>query len=194
MDDPAERLGAGVEQRPAGVVLEACDRPPDAGLELGLEQHVADHAPFARDGLEREQPDARELVTGHVDVATPEQLVAAADGEDRRTALRGRADPVALGREARSDQRLLPVLAAADVEEVVLARHDRIVRPDRADIELEPAPGRSPRQDGDVAAVGVDVQVVRVQMADDDLHPRASQYGRTCPRSPTIRRSASIAV
>ena len=37
-------------------------RPPLARLELALEQHVADHAPLAGDRLEREEPDARQLL------------------------------------------------------------------------------------------------------------------------------------
>ena len=48
-EDAAERLGAVVEARPAGVVLEAGQRAPLAGLELALEQHVADHPPLAGD-------------------------------------------------------------------------------------------------------------------------------------------------
>ena len=60
-DDAAERLRAGVEARPAGVVLEARERAPHAGLELALEQDVADHPPLAGDRLEREEPDAGQL-------------------------------------------------------------------------------------------------------------------------------------
>src|SRR5207248_10999128 len=41
--DAAERLGALVEYRPAGMVLEAGKRPAVARLELAFEQHVADH-------------------------------------------------------------------------------------------------------------------------------------------------------
>src|SRR4029079_18779997 len=109
--------------------------------ELALEQYVADHPPAAGDGLEGEQPDAGQLLAGDVDVPTSEELIAAADGENCSPALGRRADSVALGREAWSDQRLLTILAAADVEQVVVARHDRVVRADRPHLELEPAPG-----------------------------------------------------
>ena len=54
-DHAPERLGALVEERAAGVVLEAGQRAPLAGLELALEQDVADHAPLAGDGLQRER-------------------------------------------------------------------------------------------------------------------------------------------
>ena len=60
-DDAAERLGARVEVRAAGVVLEPGERAPVAGAELALEQHVADHPPLAGDRVKREQADARQL-------------------------------------------------------------------------------------------------------------------------------------
>src|SRR5205085_8092243 len=60
-DDAAERLGARVQVRPAGVVLEARECPFVARLTLALQQPVAGHPAVARDRLERE--DAR---AGHV--------------------------------------------------------------------------------------------------------------------------------
>ena len=51
-----ERLGAVLEHRAAGVVLEAGQRARLAGLELALEQDVADHPPLAGDGVQRQQP------------------------------------------------------------------------------------------------------------------------------------------
>src|SRR5215210_7167584 len=79
--DPAERSRLRVEASPAGVVLEAGERPPPAGLELALEQDVADEAPVAGDRLVRKEPDAGELAAGVPGVAPAEQLVAAADRE-----------------------------------------------------------------------------------------------------------------
>ena len=43
-------------------------------------------------------------------------------------------------------------------------------------LELVTAECRPPREDRDIAAVGVDVEVVGIQMSDADLHER-SQYG-----------------
>ena len=93
------------------------------------------------------------------------------------------------------DEDLLAVLAAADVVEVVLAGDDRVVHPDRGHVEVVPPPGGASREDGDVAAVGVDVEVVRIEMTDaNPRHAARSQYGFARPRSATIRCSASIAV
>ena len=86
-DDAAERLGAGVEPRAAGVVLEARERAALARLELALEQHVADHPPLAGDRLERQQADAGHVLAVEAAVAAAEQLVAAAHGEQRGAAV-----------------------------------------------------------------------------------------------------------
>ena len=92
-DDAAERLGARVEPRPAGVVLEAGDRPALSWDELGLEQDVADHPPLAGDGLVREEADAGHRVAVPARVAAAQQLVAATDGEQRRASGRRLLDP-----------------------------------------------------------------------------------------------------
>ena len=117
-DDAAERLGAVVEDRAAGVVLEPGERLAGPGA---LEQHVADHPPLARDRVQRQQPDPGQLDARDVAIEAPEQLVAAADGQERGAALDGLAERLALRGEVVRDELLLAVLAAADVEEVDLA-------------------------------------------------------------------------
>ena len=86
-DDASERLGAGVETRAAGVVLEAGERLPLTRLELALEEHVADHPLVSGDRLEREEADARHVLAVEALVAAAEQLVAAAHGEQRGAAV-----------------------------------------------------------------------------------------------------------
>src|ERR687887_2239994 len=193
-DHAAKGLGSFSEVRPAGVVLEAGQRAALAGLELALEQDVADHAPLSRDRMERKEADSGQLVAALVSVEAPEQLVTAADGEKRGAGADRGSQCLAMRRKCGRDQFLLAVLSAADVVEVLL-RPDRVARADGPYVELVPAPRRPPREDCDVAAIGVDVQVVRKQMPDDDLHAAASsQYGRTKPRRDTRSRRASIAV
>ena len=68
-----------------------------------------------------------------VAVAASEQLVAAANGEDSRAALDRLLHRVALRGEIRRDQRLLAILAAADVEQVVLAGDELVSDRDRRD-------------------------------------------------------------
>ena len=92
------------------------------------------------------------------------------------------------------DQGLFAVLPAPDVEQVVGGRIDRLPWADPADLQVDSAPSGPACQDCHVSAVGVDVQVVRIEMSDDDLHAAASQYGRTRPRSPMIFLKASMAV
>src|SRR5439155_15077502 len=105
-----------------------------------------------------------------------------------------RADRLALGREIRSDQRLFTILAASDVEQVVRTGGEPVADADPLELERQTTPARTGREHGDVAPVGVDVQVLGVEMPDPDLHAARSQYGRTKPRRETILRSPSIAV
>ena len=118
--DPAERLRALVEARDAGVVLETGQRPAHARLELALQQAVADHAPLSGDRVEREDAGTRQLGAASPTVEPAEELVAAADGQHRGAARDRLADRLALRGEIGRDQRLLTILAAADVEQVVL--------------------------------------------------------------------------
>ena len=98
---------------------------------VAVEQDVADHAPLAGDRVQRQQADPRLLLAGDVAVEAAEQLVAAADGEERRAGLDRLAERRRLAGEVVRDERLLAVLAAADVEEVDLAGRDLVVHADR---------------------------------------------------------------
>ena len=144
--------------------------------------------------MEREETAPGQLRTGPVAVVAPEQLVAAAHGEEGRAAGDRVLECRAFGFDVGCDERLLAILAAADVEQVDLSSVHALADADRGDLELMAASCGTLGQHGDVAAVGVDVQVVRVEMPDADLHAARSQYGRANPRSETIFRSASMAV
>ena len=80
-----------------------------------------------------------------VTVGPPEELVPAADREHRGTL--GDRLPYAGGfcEQVTCDERLFAVLAAADVEEIVLARVDRLSNRDGSHVELMPTPRRTPR-------------------------------------------------
>src|SRR6185437_15267414 len=85
--------------------------------------------------------------------------------------------------EVTGDHRLLAILAPADVEEVVRPRRERRLERDRVDVELVPARSGPMLEHGDVPPVGVDVEVLGVQMPDADDHAASSQYGRVSPAS-----------
>ncbi len=139
-------------------------------------QHVADHATLAGDRLQRQEADSRHALAVEAAVAAAEQLVAAADGERRRAAGDRLAESRSLPGEIVRHEELLAILPAADVVEVVVAGHDRIAHSQRRDLELVTSPAGAPREHGDVAAVGVDVEVVRVEVADPNRrHPARSQ-------------------
>src|SRR5215210_4609551 len=115
--DAAERLGADVQMRAAGVVLEAGERPLDAGLELALDQAIADHACAAGDGVKREDAGPGLLGAADVAVERAEELVAAADGEHRGSLADCLTETLSLRGQIGRNQRLLTVLAAAHVIE-----------------------------------------------------------------------------
>ena len=84
----------------------------------------------------------------------------------RDAAIVRRSNRIALRGEIGRDQPLLSILSAADVEEVVRGGVERVADPHRPHVELVPATGRSPRENRDVPAVGVDVEVLGVEVTD----------------------------
>ena len=66
-----------------------------------------------------------------------------------------------LGAEA-----LVAILAAAQVEEVVGVRVERLAEPAGGQLEADPAPRAAALEHEQVAAVGVDVHQVRIERAD----------------------------
>ncbi len=192
--DPSERGRARIEQRPTCVVLEPRDRRRDSTAELDLKQHVADQPPLPGEGLEREEACARHPRAVAASVPAPEQLVAAAHRKERRSRLDRPPEVVAPPCKVGRDEGLLAILAAADVDEVERRRVERVAGLHGCHLERVAAEGRPAREHGDIAAVGVDVEVVRVEVCDADPHGASSQNGRTRPRATAIDRSSSIAV
>ena len=119
MDDAPERLSTRVEKGPARMVLEARELVSPARVQLAVEQHVTDHPHVTGNRLVREEPDSRQERAVPCPVPAAEELVAAADGEQRHAARMRVVHSSALRSEIRSDETLLPVLTASDVEEVV---------------------------------------------------------------------------
>src|SRR6185437_5086445 len=94
----------------------------------------------------------------------------------------------------------LSVLPAANVENIVLAGPDRRAGAEGLDLELVAAPGGTGAQDRDVASIRVDVEVIREEVADDELfhgpngtaprsitrkgEPATSSPGRGMPQKP----------
>ena len=76
------------------------------------------------------------------------------------------------------DQQLVAILAAAEQEEVDLVRRRAAPpRTQRALHELDPAPCAALAQHEHVPAVGVDREVLGVELAQDELHARALPVG-----------------
>ena len=131
------------EARAAAVVLEAGEHPR-APAEVDLDGDVADQPrAVLADGLEVDQADAGQPLTSEF-VGVAEQLVAAADGEDHLSGGRRGVQRVALdGRQILGAQRLVAVLAAADVEEVVGVGVERVAEAGAGQLERRARATRS---------------------------------------------------
>ncbi len=127
--------------------------------------------------MQREDAGAGLLASRAVAVVPAQQLVAAAHGEGDSAARHGLGQRRPAPCQIRRDERLLTVLAAADVEEVGVGG-ERVPQADLVHVEIDAVALRTARQDREVAAIGVDVQVVGIQMREDDSHATRSQYGR----------------
>src|SRR3954469_15409199 len=163
--DLAQRALPGTEVRAAAVVLEARQHTGSA-VELHLDGDVADEAVRVHaDGPEIDEPEPGDLLVAEL-VGVAEELEPAADAEDQPAAVGRGVQRVALGRdEVVRAQRLVTILTAAEVEEVVGGRVDRVAEPGGRDLEADPAPLAAALQHEQVAAVGVDVHEVGVQRA-----------------------------
>ena len=157
------------------MILEAGKRVLHSRVELALEKDVADHPLLARHGLEWEKTDSRETGAAEVSIRTTEELVPAANREHRGAARCGSKHALRLPREIARNERLLAVLSAAHVQEVVLAGPHGDADTQLLDVQLVTAPRGAPREHRDVAAVRVDVQVIGIEMPDAQPHAARSQ-------------------
>ena len=174
-ENARERVGARAEQRPAGVILEA-DEGADAGAvaEVALAHDVADHPRRPGERLQVEQADARHLAAVLSHVAVPGELVAAAHREHRGAAGDGRVHGLAVPQQVLGDEQLVAILAAADQVQVGGLGVELLADPQRPLLELEAAPLEPPADDLDVAAVGVDREVLGIELAEHELHAAAA--------------------
>ena len=74
----------------------------------------------------------------------------------------------ALARKVSRDQPLLPILPATDVEEIDIGG-DSVLNPDGAHLERDVTPATAPCKDGNVAAICVDIEVVRVEVPNHQV-------------------------
>src|SRR4051794_35639289 len=191
LDNGPQRPQPRAERRAAGMVLEADEGGGPPRVELAAQHDVADHARLAGDRFQVDQADAAHLVTMVAAVDVAEQLVPPAYANHHRP-LAHRRPQIGLPRkQVGNDEALVPVLAAAEVVDV--GRRQGIAGAAGQEVEADAAPAATPVEHGHVAPVGIDVQMLRIEMADAELHC-PSQYGRTTPRDSSFPRRSSMAV
>ena len=162
----AERRHAAAEVGLAAVVFKADDRTA-AGLRQALEERVADHALLRSDGIIVDRADEVALLAVPRAVVAAEHLVAAADGQKRFAVGNGSLDLAALsGFQVGQEHLLLKVLTAADEKQVKLCKIRPLADRDLRHLGFDAAPLQTAAHTENIAPVAVEVQKVRVKMAD----------------------------
>src|SRR5258705_6146546 len=176
----------------AAVVLEA-----DEGAAGPGQRHVADAARrgFAlvdRPGVE--DADSFELRPLGGAVEARKELVAPAHSKHGYVCLHSGPQALVLHcPEIASHLLLLPVLAATDKEHVKGIRLDRRPQFQRGHLQPNPTPGTALRERQNVAAVAVDVQLLRIQMPEDQRRPLTA-LTFTHPAAPSMARRSRAAL
>src|SRR5438093_3917931 len=190
-DHLAARRGSRAEVRSSGVILK-----PDELAARRIREEIADESLLSRARRDVEDSDTRDRGTGLRHVLVAEELVAAADREDRGAGLYGLAKSrTVLAREVGPHDVLALVLPSADKPDVGPVR----VRPfgDRVGPHLhgDASPLRALSERDHVAAIAVDVHEVRIEVRDPEVHfGQSSQNGTVAPARASTARSACIAV
>ena len=162
----AERRHAAAEVGLAAVVFKADDRTA-AGLRQALEERVADHAFLRSDGIIVDRTDEVALLAVPRAVVAAEHLVAAADGQKRLAVGDGSLDLAAFsGFQVGQEHLLLKVLTAADEKQVKLREIRLLADRDLRHLGADAAPLQAAAHTENVAPVAIEVQKVRVQVAD----------------------------
>ena len=129
---------------------------------------VADQARRTGDRVGIEDADARHPGAVDARVAVSGQLVSAADRQQHRPVGDGAVQRLGFGGgEVAGHDDLIPVLTAAEVVDVGVVR-DRVADAGLDHLERVAAPVQPTPQHGDVAAVGIDVQLAGIEVADPD--------------------------
>jgi hypothetical protein len=164
-DDASERLNALAQIGAPAVILEADERRP-----IPFDDDIADEALRLRarvSGVQIEDPSSWQLLTFGRAVEAAHKLVAAAHGEYRYVALHGFRERFTLHlHEVDSHPALFPVLRAAYENEIVVLWDKLVLDLQLADLEPDIALLATALQAEYVAAVAIDVHLLRVEMRD----------------------------
>jgi hypothetical protein len=164
-----ERVSFFVKFGSARVILEPGNPPRGPIDEIAFEQHVADETMIRCLSANGKQPCAGHLTARDVTVRMPKQLIPATDRQQRASGFYEAAQCGPTSRDVRRYELLITILASADVDEIRLARKLSSVI-NGAHRKLNATPGGTPIQHCDITAVGVDIEQLRVEMGDRQLH------------------------
>ena len=164
---PSRTLPSGVAEGPRWVRPPWFSNPASTRvrpLDLDLDRDVADQpGPGFTDGRQIGDAESGDRLVAEL-VAVAEQLIAAADGEQGGAVADRLGDRLTLARDqVGGDGALVPILAATDVDQVVSAGVEGLPGSGRRVLEADPAPLAALLKQGHVAAIRVDVHLLRVE-------------------------------
>ena len=154
----------------AAVIFETHQRFRVECFDFGLDDDVADEPLLARLSAHVDHADARESLAIGGLVVAPQELIAAAHGEDDGAVFYSLFERWLLELEkVLVDERLLAVLTASEKEDVDLVHLLGRPAPELDEPGLEAAPFGALQEREDVAAVAVDVHEVGIEPPDREF-------------------------
>ena len=135
------------------------------GCQIGFDGYVADQAVGAAYGFGGNDPQTLDAILAHI-VRTAEQLIAATDGKQRAAILNIGRDLVFLSEQFMCNRQLVAIGATAHHNDVGVGQVERLAHVDFVHTHGNAAPGAAAFERDNVAAVGVEVERIGIQVDD----------------------------
>ena len=161
-DGRSEWRGLCIEQGAAAVVLKS---HKGLGCQIGFDGYVADQAVGAAYGFGGNDPQTLNAILTHI-VRTAEQLIAAADGEQRTAILNIGCDLVFLSEQFMCDRQLVAVGATAHHDDIGVGEIERLAHTDLVHAHGNAAPSAAALERDNIAAVAIEVKGIGIQVDD----------------------------
>ena len=168
----------------AAVVFKAHHQAP-AALGAAPELVVSDHALLGAHGVEIYRADEVAALAVVGLIVVPQHLVAAADGQEGDAVVDGGTDlPILAPVQILQQHLLLEVLPAADEHQVEVRKPRLGADGQPGDLSVDAPPAQAALQAQHVPPVAVEIQHVRVHMADFQFHGSLLTSPRILRRPP----------
>ena len=188
----SQRCDAAAQPGAAAVVFKS-DHDAAAALRSETKGEIAYHPIRRALGGQVDDPGVFAHLPVGGAVSGAEQLVSAADAQKRLAVFGRRADVRGpAGAEIRQEHRLLKILTSADKKQVVGRQIVPYAQRELGDLKADAPPFQPAAHAQDIAPVSVEIQHIRVQMTDLQLHH--SQNRPFPARTDSLSRTVSMEV